>query len=169
MVGGGAGALAATGYSRAVPLSNTATLDDFARADGPLGGNWSATAALVNAATGITISGGRMVYPASGADSAFLAPDFGPDVDFQLVPRSGWTLGDGDAVVVLARGGALGSSGWGAVFLVLIGGATTDTWELREKPVGGSASVLASVSGVSKLGPGDSIELEVIRTHVGAY
>jgi hypothetical protein len=144
MVGGGAGALAATGYSRAVPLSNTA-------------------------ATGITISGGRMVYPASGADSAFLAPDFGPDVDFQLVPRSGWTLGDGDAVVVLARGGALGSSGWGAVFLVLIGGATTDTWELREKPVGGSASVLASVSGVSKLGPGDSIELEVIRTHVGAY
>jgi hypothetical protein len=152
-----------------MPLSNTTTLDDFARADGPLGGNWSATAALVNAATGIVIVGGRMVYIGSGADSAFLTPDFGPDVDFQLVPKAGWTLGDGDAVVVFARGGGFGSSGWGGVFLVLIGGATTDTWELREKPAGGSASVLTSVSGVSKLGAGDSIELEVIGTQAAAY
>jgi hypothetical protein len=85
------------------------------------------------------------------------------------VPKAGWTLGDGDAVVVFARGGGFGSSGWGGVFLVLIGGATTDTWELREKPAGGSASVLTSVSGVSKLGAGDSIELEVIGTQAAAY
>lgn len=148
----------------------TTTLDDFARADGALGGDWNANAALVAAATGFRISSGRLVYPASGADSGYLNTSYGPNVELQVQFKSTWAPANGDAVVVIARGASFGTSGWGGVYLVLIGGATTDTWELREKPASGSPTTLTSVS-TSKLSPsgGDRIGLEVVGTTVNAY
>lgn len=124
--------------------SVTATIDDFERADGALGGDWATTPAFISGGTGLVIAGGRLVYPGAGQFSGFPQTLYGPDFDLLVALNPAYVPADGDALVFGARGHDLGSSDWGGPHLVLIGGSGgtggTDTWQVRDHPTGGPST-----------------------------
>lgn len=130
------------------------TIDDFNRADGAPGGDWSDTPAFNSGGTALVITGHRLIFPGSGQDNGFLQTVYGPDFDLTITLNPAYVPADGDALVFGARGHDLGGSSWGGPHLVLVGGAGgtggTDSWQLRDHPSGGP-SVTRTTESTGKL------------------
>lgn len=145
------------------------TLDGFTGGDGPPGGDWSATSAFSGSGLALVVSGGYLTYPGSGADNGFLQTSYGPDVELQAPVKSDYVVRDGDAFVFGARGTDMGTTGWGGVYVLVVGGVSNDTWYIKDRIEGTTTQLATSSSDRLRPDLGDVVGLEIVGTTVNAY
>lgn len=148
-------------------------LDDFNRDDGVMGGDWSLLPAFNPGGSGntnFTISSRRLVSAGQGpTDNGFLETSYGPDLTLQVEFNTSYEVGPGDALVFGVRGAGLGDTAWAGPHLVLIGGTTTDEWQLRDHGSGSSTTRDTETTAKLQVSAGEQIGLEATGDQFVAY